>query len=317
MFLLDAHVDSVTRILRLRDEPQWELDGDIGQINLKKLEAFNAPVIFFAIFLDREEMTGLFSNFLKFYGFLEDQVRKNADKAAMALSYADIQRNMRDGKLSAVPVIEDGSILEGKMENLYKAAEMGIRYITLTWNYANEIGEPSKIDGKGLTAFGRDAVREMRNLGILTDVSHLSEPGFWDVYNLTDGPFIASHSNCKALCSHHRNLTDGQLKAIGEKGGCVGLNVNPPFLVNKPENGSDLIAGIDDVCRHADHMLKLAGENNVGLGTDFDGISRVPEGLEDASKLTSLHGMFIKRYGSELTRKIFFGNFMRVLEEMA
>jgi membrane dipeptidase len=132
-------------------------------------------------------------------------------------------------------------------------------------------------------------------------------------YKLSSKPFIASHSNAKALCDFHRNLTDDQLRAIGDKGGCAGVNFCPAFLTEW-KDGKPSAADISDVCRQTDHMLNIAGEDCVGIGTDFDGISETPAGLEDASKLAALHNLFSVRFGRELTEKIFFKNFMRVLK---
>ena len=306
MYFLDAHCDTITSVMRKNQE----LYDNPGHISLKKLEAFNAPVIFFAIYFNKDKVDNLFQRYLQAYDFLEAQIAKNSSIAAMGRSFDEIDRNFKAGKLSAVPAIEEGGILEGKMDNFYKAADMGVRYITLTWNYPNEIGEPSAKKGGGLTPFGKDLLKEMNARDVFADVSHLSEAGFWDVYKLSTKPFIASHSNAKTLLDHHRNLTDDQLKAIGEKGGCVGVNFCNDFLVD----GSGPQSTIDDLCRHVDHILKLAGEEAVGLGTDYDGISRCPAGLEDASKLPDLYKIFAKRYGAELAEKMFFWNFMRLLK---
>jgi membrane dipeptidase len=308
MKLIDAHCDTITSLMRRGEE----LLDNTGNISLKKLEAFDAPVIFFAVFMHLKNTPEPFAGFLKAYDFLLAQTEKNKDRMAIAKSSADISANMSKGLLSAVPAIEEGGVLEGKMENLYKAHELGVKYITLTWNFPNEIGEPSALDGGGLTDFGKSVIAEMNGLDMLIDVSHLSEKGFWDVNNLSKKPFVASHSNAKTLCGHSRNLTDDQLKALGEKGGVAGINFCPAFLRDDAEAGAG--ADIDDVCRHLEHMIKHAGENGVGLGTDFDGISTVPRGLEDASKLPGLWDVMMKRYGAELTEKVFFGNFWRVLQ---
>jgi membrane dipeptidase len=305
MRLIDAHCDTITSLMRRGEE----LLDNPGHISLKKLEAFDAPVIFFAVFIHLKAAPEPFAGFLKAYEYLLAQAEKNKGRMAVVKSPADIMRNIDAGLLSAVPAIEEGGVLEGKLENLYKAHELGVKYITLTWNFPNEIGEPSAQNGGGLTDFGKALGSEMNNLDILIDVSHLSEQGFWDICRLSEKPFIASHSNAKALCGHHRNLTNDQLKALGEKGGVAGININPPFL----RDGADAGTGIDDVCRHLEHMIKHAGENGVGIGTDFDGISTVPAGLEDASKLPGFRDAVIKRFGAEITEKVFFENFWRVL----
>jgi len=311
MFLLDAHVDTITRLM----EKEQELYDNDGHLSLKHLEGFKSAVIIFAIFLHKEKNKdiGLFKKFNEVYDFLKKQIKINSSTVSLAKSARHIEQLAARYKVVAVPAIEEGAILEGRMDNLYKADEMGIRYITLTWNFPNEIGEPSKLNGGGLTLFGKDVLREMNKLGVFADVSHLSEAGFWDVYKLSDKPFIASHSNAKALCNHHRNLTDDQLRAIGEKNGCVGVNFCNAFLTEWETSDKPSGANIDDVCRQVDHMLKMAGEDCVGIGSDFDGITETPAGLENASKLHVLYDTFKVRYGNDLSDKIFYHNFMRVL----
>jgi membrane dipeptidase len=172
MYYLDTHVDTITNVM----EKNRELYDNDGHLSLKRLEGFDASVIFFAVYLHKENNAGisLFDKFKEIYAFLQNQINKNAGIAELALSLADIGKHIKGGMISAVPAIEEGAILEGKMENLYKAAELGVRYITLTWNFPNEIGEPSAINGGGLTPFGKDLLRGMEGLGVLADVSHLS-----------------------------------------------------------------------------------------------------------------------------------------------
>lgn len=304
MYLADAHCDTITKVLRRNEE----LYGNNCHISLEKLSAYDSPVIFFAIFLNKENNVNLFNKALEVYDFLMKQAEKNSDSFIIAKSKADVLKSVAEGKITAVPAIEGGEILEGKIANLFKFHEMGIKYITLTWNYENEIASPAALNGAGLKPFGRDLIKEMNELDILVDVSHLSEKGFWDVCAASDKPFMASHSNSKSLCGHFRNLTDSQLKALGERGGFAGINLNPPFLT---DSGS---AGIDDVCRHAEHMLEYAGEDAVGLGTDFDGIGSVPEELEDVSRLSSLYRVFTEKFGERIAKKIFFENLMRLLK---
>ncbi len=170
---------------------------------------------------------------------------------------------------AAMLSIEGGECLQGSLTRLYEFAALGVRMIALTWNHENEIGYPSKYGGAGLKPFGKRLLREMASLHIAADVSHLSEKGFWDV-EAACGPFMATHSNAKVLCDCHRNLTDEQIKAIIRHNGFIGVNFLPAFLNGSLKEGG---AAIDDIVRHIDHMMQLGGENVIGFGSDFDGIT--------------------------------------------
>ena len=166
-------------------------------------------------------------------------------------------------------------------------------------------------EGKGgLTNFGKEVVREMNRLGMLIDVSHLNEAGFWDVLSLSTKPLVASHSCCRSLCNHPRNLTNSQLKALQENGGVIGINFYPNFL------GSGELT-IENVIEHIEYAAEIAGIDHVGLGSDFDGIDTVPKGLENAAKLPTLTELLLKRgwKDSELI-KVLGGNFIRVLDQV-
>jgi membrane dipeptidase len=143
--------------------------------------------------------------------------------------------------------------------------------MTLTWNAANEIAGGADTD-EGFTAFGREVVRRMEQLGMAVDVSHLSDRAFWELCEFAEKPFVASHSNARAVCGHRRNLTDDMFKEIVRRGGVVGLNYSVNFLVNGGEG-----AGIDDLLRHAHHFLELGGSETLALGSDFDGTDIPPE----------------------------------------
>lgn len=165
--------------------------------------------------------------------------------------------------------MEEGGVLNGNRNRLEELYQRGVRLITLTWNYENCIGYPNSRNAqemqKGLKSFGKQVVEEMNERGMLVDVSHLSDGGFWDCIRLSKKPIIASHSNARALCAHPRNLSDEMLCALGECGGVVGLNFYPQFLQ------SDRSAEVLDIAKHGMHILQKAGEDSVALGTEFDG----------------------------------------------
>lgn len=210
-----------------------------------------------------------------------------------------------------VLAIEGGEILEGKMERLAEFDDdIRLRLIALTWNNENEIGYPAAMGPeKGLKPFGLQLLGEMDRRGILADVSHLNERGFWDIVEHMELPPVASHSNCRALCDVFRNLTDDQIRAVIEKKGFIGINFFSAFLAK------DRPATLDDVLAHIDHIAEMGGIDVIGFGSDYDGISRWPEGLGDASTFPMLLELLSKHgYTDEQVAKIAGLNYWRVLK---
>lgn len=192
----------------------------------------------------------------------------------------------KEDSVKGILTVEEGGVLNGEMERLKHLYEREIRLVTLTWNYENCIGSPNSRDAEimqqGLKPFGIEVVHQMNELGMLVDVSHLSDGGFWDCIHYSKAPIVASHSNCRALCNHPRNLTDEMLHALGEKGGVAGLNFYSRFLKEtEPESEKSVQASMEELAAHAVHIINKAGEDAVALGTDFDGFESdaLPEGI--------------------------------------
>lgn len=208
--------------------------------------------------------------------------------------------------------IEGGEILQGSLERFAEFdAAARVRMIALTWNFENEIGHPAKNGPEGgLKPFGLSLVREMNRKGVLCDVSHLNEAGFWDVIEHSTLPPVASHSNARALCEHTRNLTEAQIRAVIEKKGYIGVNFYSAFLAN------GRAATLEDVYRHVDAILQLGGEDVVGFGSDFDGIDAWPEGLANPADFPALLNFLAARggYAPEVLEKIAGGNLFRVFK---
>ena len=208
--------------------------------------------------------------------------------------------------------IEGGEILQGSLERFAEFdAAARVRMIALTWNFENEIGHPAKNGPEGgLKPFGLSLVREMNRKGVLCDVSHLNEAGFWDVIEHSTLPPVASHSNARALCEHTRNLTEAQIRAVIEKKGYIGVNFYSAFLAN------GRAATLEDVYRHVDAILQLGGEDVVGFGSDFDGIDAWPEGLANPADFPALLNFLAARggYAPEVLEKIAGGTLFRVLK---
>ncbi len=237
-------------------------------------------------------------------------VKASASEIAPVTTVDPIEQARREGKVAAILSIENGGDAVGGdprgLDNLYRE---GVRMIGLTWNLSNPLGDgaPGRTHG-GLTDAGRATLRRMEEMGIVVDVSHLSEASFWDAMKVTRGPIIASHSNASGLHPHPRTLTDDQLRVIAQRGGVVGVNFYAGFL------GA---ASLEHVLAHIDYLVKVMGVDHVALGSDFDGIPQAPRGLEDVSKMPNLTaGLQRRGYTTEQIQKILGGNAIRVLREV-
>lgn len=225
--------------------------------------------------------------------------------------------------IKGILTVEEGGVLNGKMERLDELYRRGIRLITLTWNYENCIGSPNSLDPqvmeRGLKPFGIQVVERMNELGMIIDVSHLSDGGFWDCIRCSRTPIVASHSNARSLCSHPRNLTDEMLRALGNKGGVAGVNFYSAFLREKNGTGESVRAGLEDIVRHMRRMMDQAGEDAVALGTDFDGFETeaLPEKIRGVQDMDLLWEA-MKRSGitSRQIDKIAYGNVSRIMKEV-
>lgn len=280
----------------------------------------------FALWLNIEKCKNPWNEFVSLYECYINELARNTDLIAPVTKFEDIENNYKDGKISAMLTLEDAGILEGKSERLTTLYNLGVRMITLTWNYPNELGFPN-INYRnrsqnpyladitnGLTKTGRELIALMEKLGIIVDVSHLSDAGFYDVLECTKKPFVASHSNARSICKHARNLSDDMLKNIAKRGGCVGLNFYPPFLSHNPK--CETCDNISAVVTHAKHIKKVAGIDILSLGSDFDGFCATSN-IMGVQSINSLREAFHSQgfTQSELD-KIFFCNALRVYKEV-
>lgn len=244
-------------------------------------------------------------------------------------NYDEIVAN--DGKrLSFMIGFEGGETLVNDLRLLKVYHTIGLRRMTLTWNNRNMIadGVTWQRSKRGLTDFGADVVKECNNLGILVDVSHITDQGLWDTLEASEEPVIASHSNCRALCSHKRNLTDEMIKALAEKGGVMGVNYVPFFLKDidfaklrggdEEEKKKVESVTVETVVDHIDHMVEVIGNaDHIGLGSDFDGVPMIAKGLDDASKLPNLTKTLVARgYSDKEIKGILGGNFLRIIKKI-
>lgn len=203
--------------------------------------------------------------------------------------------------------MEGAEAIEHDLERIPFFYEQGVRMLSLTWNHGNALADGVLAPQKGgLTALGRQAVQKMEAMGMLLDVSHLSDAGFYDVANLMQKPFLASHSNARAICDHPRNLTDTQLHILREIGGYVGLNFYPPFVAKKES------VDTEDLLRQLCYLLDQAGEDAVGFGTDFDGIDQTPLGIQGVEDMAAFLERLERELGHTLLQKVCEGNFLRI-----
>jgi membrane dipeptidase len=216
------------------------------------------------------------------------------------------------GKAAGLLSIEGAEPLMGDIGLLRVFYRLGVRMMSFAWNYRTPFadGLGAKRAESKLPELGVKALEEMEKLGMVFDVSHLSDGNFWDVADVMKGPFIASHSNCRDVCDHPRNLTDDMIRALADHGGVMGMNFAPAFVAK--ENPT-----VENVVDHIDHIVELVGPDYVGLGSDFDGIGQPPVGLEDVSMMPNITRVLVKReYQDEDILKILGGNHLRVFKEV-
>lgn len=303
MNIIDLHCDALLKLwegkgsLRFADAP--ELDT-----NKMRLQKGQIKVQCFAIFLDPEIPSDQkFQVALEQIDyFYKEVLGKNPDMVHIK-EWSDFDQ-LKLGQIGAMLTLEGVDAIGNDLMKLHILYQLGVRSVGLTWNNANlaadGAGEPR---GGGLTLFGKEIVEFNNKHQILTDISHLSDKGIWEVIELAKYP-IASHSNARALCHHLRNLTDEQAAAMFKKGGLIHVVYHPPFI---KELGNATIA---DVVRHIDHFCSLGGVKQIGLGSDFDGISTFVTDLEDASKTQNLINELLKHFSEEEVRGFASENFL-------
>lgn len=313
MKIVDMHCD--TLIEGWRHPERSFYDGDTS-INLKLLQENNSLLQFFAMYLSRNEMKTMdpYDILKGIYGYYCDQMKEYSDIIRPCLSYSDIEKNKESGIISSLLTVEDGVFLDGKIERIQEVYDMGVRLITLMWNFENSVGFPCSDNyddhRKGLKHFGFEAVEMMNELGMIIDVSHMSEGGFYDVAKHSKAPFVASHSCAMELCPHRRNLTDDQLKTLGNAGGIVGVNFECSFLKKDSH-----YATYDQIIEHLLYMKNRAGIESIGFGSDFDGIDDNGE-LGNYAGFTTLLERMEKYFTYDEIDKIASKNALRVIKDV-
>lgn len=291
----DAHCDTITAQDRLRVTN--------GHLDLTRLSVYAPCGQIFAICCTKD-MPGGYQTYLP---KLLSELERNRDLVTLCRTADDICRATQDGKIAALIAVEGAEHFGCTIEGLRDAYNNGVRSVNLTWNYDNALSGTAMASGKGLTEQGRVFAREAQQLGVILDVSHLSDQGFWELLEISEKPVYASHSNARALCAWPRNLTDAQFTALVKIGGGAGINLCADFI--------GLTRDLAAVVAHIEHFLSLGGEKAVFLGTDFDGIDDTPRGISGVEDMGTLYNALLRRnYPESLVRDIFFNNLFCILE---
>lgn len=324
MKYIDMHCDTLMTLF-YEDPIKAELNKSaVTMVDFERMKKGNALAQFFAIFViprDRYYMHHIDSitdeqYIQKTYEYFVKNMEEHSDIIAPAYNYQNIMDNQSIGKMSGILTMEDGRTVNGNLENIEKYYKMGFRALGLTWNLENCFGAPNsknpEIMNKGLTPFGKEAVEYMQEIGMLVDVSHLSDGGFYDVAEICKKPFAATHSNCRELSPHQRNLTDDMLKVLASAGGVAGINFGPEFLNIDITN---INSSVERMVAMAQHMKQIGGIEVIGIGSDFDGIEGNLE-IGDSGQMHVLaDALSIGGFTSREVELILSDNVLRVIKD--
>lgn len=347
--VLDTHIDTTPKLQR-----DWKFteEHEDGHVDLPRMKRGGLNALFFSIYMPGtvtgpKAVNDSIERIAAVYKLAEDL----PNEIAVCTSAEQVRKARKQGKIAALMGMEGGHMINNSLPVLRMYAELGVRYLTLTHSintdWADSSGDRPKHDG--LTAFGKEVVRELNRLGVMVDVSHVADKTFWDALEVSKAPMIASHSSCRALSGHPRNMTDEMIKAMAAKGGVIQINYLDQYLSNdlyeyskkaQPltrelmekypgrENAEKRRAEVTKtfgpppraswelIIEHIDHAVKLVGIDHVGLGSDFDG-ARMPDGMEDVSRLPKItEALLRKGYGEKEIKKILGENTLRLLEQV-
>ncbi|MGV3524809.1 MAG: dipeptidase [Candidatus Sericytochromatia bacterium] len=311
--VVDTHVETPWLI----SERNIKLRTNTGQVSLDKLRQGGVDVVFFSIYVNPAKYANKAKSQAEFIiAGLKKEIQANADLIELATSYDDIVRIVASGKIAGLMGMEGGDPIGESLANVDHFYKLGVRYLGPTWSTHTLLGDssgPPKPRWNGLTKLGKEVVGRMNQLGMLVDVSHLSDAAFYDVLKTSRQPVIASHSGVDGVRVHPRNLSNDMLKLLAVNGGVVGVLFYPPFL--EPQGTP---ANVASVVKHIDYARKTAGLAHVGLGSDFDGLDLAPpQGLQDATRFPAItEALKQKGYKNDEIAAVLGGNFMRVFQQV-
>lgn len=289
MMTVDTHADSLGDVLRgVRRLGEY---STTGQLDFPRMEQAGATIQFLSCWVEADyKPERALQRQLQYLEAFWQEVEQNPHKVRAVLDSTSWQEVVSSGGLGVIPSIEGAEAVGTDPALVRLLYRLGVRLMSLTWNQRNALADGAGEDpgAGGVSRAGREIVREMNRVGIVVDVSHLAEAGFWDVLEISQYPVIASHSNCRALAPHRRNLSDGQIQALARHGGVQGITFVRPFLGGK--------ADLDRVIDHIEHVMQVTGsDRHVGLGSDFDGVEDPVPGLEDVTHLPNLANRMSQR----------------------
>lgn len=328
MKFMDMHCDTISGIyldrLNGREKRLKENEGHLDLLRMREGGCFAQNFALFTILEEDRDPYGFAMGALRAF---REEMEENSDLVRQASSVGELLANERDGRMSGVLTIEEGGICLGSTEILREFYREGVRMMTLTWNYENDLAWPNRVNMKtgecipeqerGLKPKGVEFVELMEELGMVVDVSHLGDAGFWEVAEMTKKPFAASHSNARAVASHTRNLTDEMIRTLAERGGIMGINYCPSFLSDsqcRKENGGESL--VSDMVRHIKHIRKIGGIECIGLGSDFDGIGGKLEIGSPAALHLLEEALYREGFKEEEVEKIFWKNVFRLYQDV-
>jgi membrane dipeptidase len=322
--VVDTHCDTLKCLLPQFTRPRdsmWQDRSNVGfgkrsklgHIDLPRLKEGGVDLQVFAISSERDPTPSYaLRTAMEMIEAFYIECEKHPKLVAPVTSHAEIMQANEEEKIAAMLSIEGADVIEGRIGMLRVYHRLGVRMVGLVHSLRNLLADgvaDNRTKG-GLSRMGVEVVEELNRLGMIVDVSHLSDAGFWDVMEVSKDPVVASHSNARAVCSHPRNMTDEMIKALAERGGVMGMNFAPDFVhKTKPS--------VETLVDHIDHIVDLVGVEHVGLGSDFDGIPSTPAGLEDASKMPAITEELVKReYSEDYIRLILGGNHLRLIKKV-
>jgi len=320
--VVDTHCDTLKCMLPVFTRPRDSMWGDrskvgmgvrssLGHIDVPRLLEGGVTCQVFAVSGERSRTPShSLRTALEMIDRFYEECEANRETMVPVTTHDEIVQAKRAGKVAAMLSIEGADVLEGSVDVLRVFHRLGVRMVGLVHSIRNELadGVADRRTRGGLSELGALAVGELNRLGMIVDVSHLNDEGFWDVLELSRDPVIASHSNTRVVCDHPRNMTDDMIRALAEKGGVMGMNFAPGFVHLSR-------ATLARVVDHIDYIVGLVGPGHVGLGSDFDGIPSTPVGLEDVTRMPGLTEELVRRgYSEDDVRKILGGNHLRLIK---
>lgn len=319
MFILDSHCDTPSELVRGRN---MFADSPESHVDFPKLRRGEVDGAFFALYIPADMDTDeAYAHALKMSGAVKNLIEAAPDRARLAVSADEALENKSKGLFSIFLGLENGSPIGKSMDRLHEFYDSGVRYMTLCHSRDNQICDScASAEGKwhGLSPFGKEVIAAMNSMGMLVDVSHISDESFYDVLEYSSKPVVATHSCCRKLADHPRNMTDEMIRELASAGGVIQINFYPVFLDSSFTYSEDMDMSVRpsyrSIADHIDHVVSLVGTDHVGIGSDFDGIEVTPKGMEDISMMPVLFEELRKRGYSEADlEKIASGNFFRVM----